>query len=212
MTALSSLYGQRGKIPFRSGAVCPHRRFHSGAARPCGRIRPAVRRARRQAPGVYRNSADYTKEALIKSATADVERFFGGLRFEKRRNTLCISSFSNRKADEKDPTPAAGDLFRDSLYSGSAGRNISASGPETICRNSPQCRRLAAALRTKGSFRRNTDGQAVKLQVLLQRDDQDLSPVHHSGLQHVTVLRVDRQGYPPARDLHPFRINQNGGI
>ena len=55
------------------------------------------------------------KEALIKSARADVERFFGGLRFEKRRNTLCISSFSNRKADEKDPTSAAGDLFRDSL-------------------------------------------------------------------------------------------------
>ena len=115
MTALSSLYRQRGKISFRSGAVCPHSRFHSGAARPCGRIRPAVRRARRQAPGVYRNSADYTKEALIKSATADVERFFGGLRFEKRRNTLCISSFSNRKADEKDPTTATGDLFRDSL-------------------------------------------------------------------------------------------------
>ena len=57
----------------------------------------------------------FSKEALIKSTRADVERFFGGLRFEKRRNTLCISSFSNRKADEKDPTTAAGDLFRDSL-------------------------------------------------------------------------------------------------
>ena len=57
----------------------------------------------------------WVREALIKSTRADVERFFGGLRFEKRRNTLCISSFSNRKADEKDPTTAAGDLFRDSL-------------------------------------------------------------------------------------------------
>ena len=31
----------------------------------------------------------FSMEALIKSTRADVERFFGGLRFEKRRNTLC---------------------------------------------------------------------------------------------------------------------------
>ena len=66
-------------------------------------------------------------EALIKSTRAVVERFFGGLRFEKRRNTLCISSFSNRKADEKDPATAAGDLFRDSLNNDNGGINMAIS-------------------------------------------------------------------------------------
>ena len=57
----------------------------------------------------------FSKEVLIKSAVVDGERFSVKTRFEKWRNTLCISHFSNRSIGEKDPPSAAGDLFRDSL-------------------------------------------------------------------------------------------------
>ncbi len=55
------------------------------------------------------------REALIKSAAVDGERFFVKTRFEKRRNTVCISRFSNRRIVGKDPSSAVGDLFRGSL-------------------------------------------------------------------------------------------------
>ena len=55
------------------------------------------------------------REALNKSARAVSEGFCSKLRFENRRNTLCISRFSNRKVGTKDPLSAAADLFRDSL-------------------------------------------------------------------------------------------------
>ena len=55
------------------------------------------------------------KEALIKSTRMEIERFFVKSRFGKRRNTLCISSFSNRRIGKKDPMSADGDLFRGSL-------------------------------------------------------------------------------------------------
>ena len=55
------------------------------------------------------------REALNKSARAVSERFCSELRFENRRNTLCISRFSNRKVGTKDPLSAAADLFRASL-------------------------------------------------------------------------------------------------
>ena len=54
-------------------------------------------------------------EALIKSVAVDGERFFVKTRFEKRRNTVCISRFSNRRIVGKDPSSAVGDLFRGSL-------------------------------------------------------------------------------------------------
>ena len=54
-------------------------------------------------------------EGLIKSTRVDGERFFVKARFGKRRNTLCISSFSNRRFGEKDPPSTAEDLFRASL-------------------------------------------------------------------------------------------------
>ena len=57
----------------------------------------------------------FLREALIQSARTDGERFFGKARYGKRRNTLCISSFSYRWIDEKDPASAADDLFRASL-------------------------------------------------------------------------------------------------
>ena len=38
-----------------------------------------------------------SREALIKSVIVDGERFFVKTRFEKRRNTVCISRFSNRR-------------------------------------------------------------------------------------------------------------------
>ena len=56
-----------------------------------------------------------TKEALIKSPRAIGERFCSKLRFGKRRNTLCISSFSNQKVGTKDSLSADGYLFRVSL-------------------------------------------------------------------------------------------------
>ena len=55
------------------------------------------------------------REALNQSARAVGERFCRKLRFENRRNTLCISRFSNRKVAAKDPPGAAADLFRASL-------------------------------------------------------------------------------------------------
>ena len=55
------------------------------------------------------------REALNKSARAVSEGFCSKLRFENRRNTLCISRFSNRKVGTKDPLSAAADLFGDSL-------------------------------------------------------------------------------------------------
>ena len=55
------------------------------------------------------------KEALIKSAAVDGERFFVKTMFEKRRNSACISRFSNRRIGGKDPSSAVGDLFRGSL-------------------------------------------------------------------------------------------------
>ena len=55
------------------------------------------------------------REALNKSARAVSEGFCSKLRFENRRNTLCISRFSNRKVGTKDPLSAAADLFRASL-------------------------------------------------------------------------------------------------
>ena len=42
-----------------------------------------------------------TREALIKSARAGSEIFFSRRRFQKRRNTLCISHFSNRRLGGK---------------------------------------------------------------------------------------------------------------
>ena len=66
----------------------------------------------------YRLLPDFpsiTKEALIKSPRAIGERFCSKLRFGKRRNTLCISSFSNRKVGTKDSLSADGYLFRVSL-------------------------------------------------------------------------------------------------
>ena len=47
----------------------------------------------------------------------DGERFFVKSRFGKRRNTVCISRFSNRRIGGKDPSSAVGDLIRGSLVS-----------------------------------------------------------------------------------------------
>ena len=62
-------------------------------------------------------------EALNKSARAVGEGFCSKLRFENRRNTLCISRFSNRKVGTKDTLPAAADLFRASLVHSFAPRD-----------------------------------------------------------------------------------------
>ena len=76
---------------------------------------------------IARSAATWqSKEALNKSARAVSERFCSELWFENRRNTLCISRFSNRKVGTKDPLSAAADLFRASLI-----RKISYS-PENI--------------------------------------------------------------------------------
>ena len=40
------------------------------------------------------------------------EKFFARSRFEKRGNTACISSFSNRRLGEKDPSKRAGAIAR----------------------------------------------------------------------------------------------------
>ena len=45
-------------------------------------------------PNPWYTSRDrISKEALIKSARADSERFFSSRRVQKRRNTVCISRF-----------------------------------------------------------------------------------------------------------------------
>ena len=43
------------------------------------------------------------------------ERFFVKSRFEKRRNTVCISSFSNRRIGGKDPAKRADAIVRGCL-------------------------------------------------------------------------------------------------
>ncbi|MDD6643565.1 MAG: hypothetical protein PUF80_05005 [Firmicutes bacterium] len=73
-----------------------------------------VRALRRDAADL--KSSDF-REALNKSARAVSERFCRKLRLENRRNTLCISRFSNRKVAARDPLGAAADLFRASLES-----------------------------------------------------------------------------------------------
>ena len=40
------------------------------------------------------------------------EKFFARSRFEKRGNTACISSFSNRRIGEKDPPKRVGAIAR----------------------------------------------------------------------------------------------------
>ena len=52
------------------------------------------------------------REALIKSAAVDGERFFVKTRFEKRGNTVCISRFSNRRIGGKDPPKRADAIAR----------------------------------------------------------------------------------------------------
>ena len=50
-------------------------------------------------------------ETPNQSARAFGERFWHKTRLEKRRNTLCISSFSSRRIGAKDPAKAADDWF-----------------------------------------------------------------------------------------------------
>ncbi|MEE0111213.1 MAG: hypothetical protein UEP57_10055 [Oscillospiraceae bacterium] len=52
------------------------------------------------------------KEAMMRSARAVSERFWPELTFEKRWNTVCISSFSNGKVGSKDPLTAADDFLQ----------------------------------------------------------------------------------------------------
>ena len=72
---------------------------------------------------------DKPREALIKSAAVDGERFFVKTRFEKRWNTVCISRFSNRRIGGKDPSSAVGDLFRGSQDT----RRNKEAGHKNIC-------------------------------------------------------------------------------
>ena len=64
------------------------------------------------------------KETMIKSARADGERFCSKLKFGKRRNTGCISSFTNCKVGAKDPSAAAGDLFSVSSRGGGTAKAV----------------------------------------------------------------------------------------
>ena len=73
-----------------------------------------------------------SKEALIKSAAVDGERFFVKTRFEKRWNTVCISHFSNRRIGGKDPSSAVGGLFRGSLNSWASRLDIQSRMPYTL--------------------------------------------------------------------------------
>ena len=58
------------------------------------------------------------KESLVISARVDDEGFWHKSRFEIRRNTLCISRVSNRRAGTKDPAATADDMISDSLKNG----------------------------------------------------------------------------------------------
>ena len=54
------------------------------------------------------------------STRAFGERFFADTRFEKCRNTLCISNFSNRRIGEKYPAKAEEELCGVALYHGAS--------------------------------------------------------------------------------------------
>ena len=86
------------------------------------------------------------KEALIKSARVDGERFSVKSRFEKCRNTLCISSFSNRWIGGKYPPSTADDLFRVSsniISQKEADANINLDAASAIFPAFPHRRRAA---------------------------------------------------------------------
>ena len=73
--------------------------FPAGVQKPCTKRLPLWESFREH----MSSSQLLSKEALMKSARADGERFWVRRRFEKRRNTLCISRFSNCTAGAKDP-------------------------------------------------------------------------------------------------------------
>ena len=97
---------------------------------PCGYIGPckALQRPPRARPSItypflsLRGGRSPTRQSVLlcnvfkaaphNSARAFGERFFVGPRFEKRRNTLCISNFSNRWIGEKYPAKAEGAIMR----------------------------------------------------------------------------------------------------
>ena len=66
------------------------------------------------------------------SASRFGERFFAKPRFEKRRNTVCISSFSNRRIGGKDPAKRADAIVRGCLTKKSSAIGAAQFGRKTI--------------------------------------------------------------------------------
>ena len=56
--------------------------------------------------------SEISEAAPHNSASRSGERFFAKARFEKRRNTVCISSFSNHRIGGKDPPKRADAIVR----------------------------------------------------------------------------------------------------
>ena len=61
---------------------------------------------RKSSPEIFVSFSSKTRKALMKSARADSERFCFLRKFEKSRNTVCISDFSNCTEGAKDPPPS----------------------------------------------------------------------------------------------------------
>ena len=62
--------------------------------------------------------SEISEAAPHNSASRFGERFFAKARFEKRRNTVCISSFSNRRIGGKDPPKRADAIVQGCLNTG----------------------------------------------------------------------------------------------
>lgn len=79
------------------------------------------------------------------SASRFGERFFAKPRFEKRRNTLCISNFSNRRIGGKDPSKREDAIARCCLRTQTLNRKFTTS-PSCMTYSLPSLRSRPFAL------------------------------------------------------------------
>ena len=104
-----------GRIAMFAGRVSAGFLFLGATPTDCGNDRDAEEAAPQDIPAIFlpkcRKALRIYSETPNQSARAFGERFWHKTRLEKRRNTLCISSFSSRRIGAKDPAKAADGWF-----------------------------------------------------------------------------------------------------
>ena len=101
---------------------------------------------------------------MIKSASVDGERFWCKSKFEKRRNTLCISRFSNCGVAPKDPPATADDLFSGYLWGGGPHQRLGEVESESLqSSHLPPLSRLRRQLPLRGALERQKRSSSFEL-------------------------------------------------